>query len=246
MCTVSWVRHVDGYELFANRDERKTRRSALPPVVHRAAARAFLAPIDADAGGTWISVNAAGLALCLLNDYEAPEPAVEAPTSRGLVVRELADARDVEEALERLAARPLGAVRGFALLALGLGATDLAIGRWDTRELSVSRTPPVRPLLVSSGWNAAAVRASRAATFDELVGAAPAPAPAAERHALLHAAHLPERGPLSPCMHRDDAHTVSASRVRVTRAGARFEYRPGAPCEGLPARVERLAADGSA
>lgn len=240
MCTVSWLRRVDGYELFANRDERTTRRPAAPPRVHRGAERPFLAPIDGDAGGTWISVNTAGLALCLLDDYEAPEPRVAVPTSRGLVVAELAPSGDVDDALARLAARALDDVRGFVLLVLGRAPDATAIARWDTRELRVERGAPARPLLVSSGWNAPLVRARREATFDALVGDGGG---GAELHAALHAAHLPERGPLSPCMHRADAHTVSASRVRVAADGARFEYRAGAPCEAGPVRVVELAAD---
>src|ERR1041385_6022801 len=38
----------------------------------------------------------------------------------------------------------------------------------------------------------------------------------------------------SPCMHRDDAETVSFSWVVVTREEVRFLYSPSAPCRCSP------------
>ena len=31
MCTLSWIRQLDGYHVFFNRDERRTRAAGLPP-----------------------------------------------------------------------------------------------------------------------------------------------------------------------------------------------------------------------
>ena len=67
MCTVSWLRQSNGYQLFCNRDEKRTRRpSSGPQLLVRDGVR-FLAPIDADFGGTWIAVNEFGLSLVLVN-----------------------------------------------------------------------------------------------------------------------------------------------------------------------------------
>lgn len=77
MCTVTWTRTSGGYHLFMNRDELWTRGVAEGPALREGGAVRYLAPIDSDAGGTWIGVNAYGVTLCLLNHYpEAGEPMV--------------------------------------------------------------------------------------------------------------------------------------------------------------------------
>jgi len=55
---------------------------------------------------------------------------------------------------------------------------------------------------------------------------------APERASLAHfqASHEPERGPWSPCMHRAEAATVSASQVRVDERSVALRYAPGPPC----------------
>ncbi|HKX45758.1 MAG TPA: NRDE family protein, partial [Planctomycetota bacterium] len=84
MCTVTWIRRVDGFELFCNRDERRTRPAALLPEARRGPSGIeYAAPIDAEAGGTWVAVNERGLALCLLNHYQAAEPLGRDLASRG-------------------------------------------------------------------------------------------------------------------------------------------------------------------
>ena len=90
MCTASWLDRPEGFELFFNRDERRTRARSLPPrVVTAPDGTRYLAPIDAESGGTWIAVNEHGLAVCLLNRYpEVLAPAT--PRSRGHLVTHLA------------------------------------------------------------------------------------------------------------------------------------------------------------
>src|SRR5262245_8061057 len=71
--TVSWTPTREGYALRFNRDERRTRGPGLPPGMMEGDGVRFLAPTDADAGGTWIGVNQFGLTVGLLNRYhEAP------------------------------------------------------------------------------------------------------------------------------------------------------------------------------
>ncbi|MBI4909752.1 MAG: hypothetical protein HY820_39405, partial [Acidobacteria bacterium] len=64
---MSWLHDTDGYQVLCNRDEKKTRRKALPPVVNTRQGVRYIAPADGDHGGTWIAVNDRGLTLCLLN-----------------------------------------------------------------------------------------------------------------------------------------------------------------------------------
>ena len=74
MCTVSWVHQPGGYHLLSNRDEKRTRGTAsAPALVERGGVR-FIAPIDADFGGTWIAANEFGISLCLLNGDPGTAP----------------------------------------------------------------------------------------------------------------------------------------------------------------------------
>ena len=57
------------YHLFFNCDELRTRGPALPPRMHEARGLRFLAPIDTDAGGSWLGVNELGLSIGLVNYY---------------------------------------------------------------------------------------------------------------------------------------------------------------------------------
>ena len=110
MCTLTWLRSGEGYELFFNRDEARTRLPALPPRVQRRDGVEFLSPLDADAGGTWLGVNAYGLTVGLLNG-RADAPAPAAPRSRGLLVLDLLDAARSADVERRLQAADLSRTR---------------------------------------------------------------------------------------------------------------------------------------
>jgi hypothetical protein len=49
----------------------------------------------------------------------------------------------------------------------------------------------------------------------------------------FHRSHQPARGLCSPCMHREDAQTVSFSWVTVTPTEVNLYYAPGPPCQSL-------------
>src|SRR6516165_698509 len=91
MCTVSWVHQRGGYHLLCNRDEKLTRGTAFAPALIERGGVRFIAPIDADFGGTWLAVNEFGISLCLLNGDAGTAPSGATPRrSRGLLLRELA------------------------------------------------------------------------------------------------------------------------------------------------------------
>ncbi|NIP92410.1 MAG: hypothetical protein GWO24_02620, partial [Akkermansiaceae bacterium] len=75
MCTLTWWRGTAGsYEVFFNRDEKRTRSIADPPRVHERDGVRFLAPLDPDGGGTWMLANDRGLLVCLLNRWHEGSP----------------------------------------------------------------------------------------------------------------------------------------------------------------------------
>jgi hypothetical protein len=230
MCTVSWAATADGYELFCNRDERRARKAAHAPTVRASRGVRYLAPTDAEAGGTWIAANEYGLALCLLNRYsEGEAQAAGEFKSRGLLLPDLLSLRDPAEAVRAVARGGLTQFRPFTLLALAAGATP-AVACWTGRSLLVSDDGDSLMPLTSSSFNGAEVVRARRELFRRMPGGFIHPS--AELLTRFHHSHEPEPGPFSVCMHRPDASTVSFSRVKVSPASVEFYYRPGPPCAG--------------
>ncbi len=237
MCTVSWRPEPDGYVLCFNRDERRTRLPASPPAPGRRAGVPFLAPTDGEAGGTWIGVNALGLTVCLANRYDAPAPR---PTpdriSRGLLVAALLDAGSVAEVETRVAAERLDRYDPFTLVACEPDRPARLLG-WDGRRLDPGLHGAPGLILTSSALDQPTAEATRRAIF------AAADHLDAERLDAIHRSHEPAMGPLSVCMHRPEASSVSLSRITVRPQSVRFEYSPGPPCttsHGPPIHLTRM------
>ncbi|MGE0102221.1 MAG: NRDE family protein [Blastocatellales bacterium] len=234
MCTVSWRLHKDGYQLFANRDEKRTRRPARPPAIHRSAnGSRIIAPIDGDFGGTWISVNDNGVSICLLNSYQHLALGRDY-ASRGLLVMGLADSNTSEVVAERLESAVLNEFRPFTLIALSLSGPPL-LAQWDGTGCDIREAPLDVLPLVSSSVSPDEVTTSRRALFRNQV------TDAAETFRLFHFSHDPGPGHLSVCMHREDAQTVSFSQISVTRNEAEFLYLDGPPCLKNISRVASIA-----
>lgn len=224
MCTASWRFTSDGFELFFNRDESVRRGKARAPELADFGGLRGIAPTDVDAGGTWLGVNERGLALALLNAWDLRVDPRE-PRSRGLLVRDLLAAPGADEALTRLAREDLVRYRGFTLLVLAPGGTA-GVRHWDGHALAAA--PAERPL-ASSSLDGGRARRERSALYARLTSGGAEPEHATLEH--FHASHEPERGPWSPCMHRVEAATVSASQVRVGAREVALRYADGPPCE---------------
>lgn len=244
MCTMTWFREGDGYQVFFNRDERRTRKPSSPPALHRAGAVRYLAPLDGDHGGSWLGVNEFGLTLALLNGYAAGEDAAAGPsdeyTSRGLLLTALIETRSADELLPRLGGLELARYRSF-LLVLFRPDGRTALARWIGGRLTVEDPLETRPPLVSSAFDTDEVRASRSELYRRM--REETTEQALELHLRFHESHHPEKGPYSPCMHRPEARTVSFSRVHVRPEEIAFHFAPHSPCRGRPAdpplRLER-------
>ncbi len=230
MCTVTWLRTSDGYSLFSNRDEKKTRRPARPPAMMVRNGVRYCAPIDGDHGGTWIAVNEFGLSLCLLNRYQdEPSNPTHPFTSRGEIVNSLISSRSNRDVLRRLNQKPLNEYRPFTLVGLTANATVMKV-EWTGRNLVTDLHAEAVLPLVSSSFDLAGAQTRRrevyreftagGLTFDALV--------------RFHWSHDPEPGPYAPCMHRSDAQTVSSTIVSVGSGGVTMRYTPGAPCQSQP------------
>lgn len=237
MCTVSWLRRAGGYELFCNRDERHTRSVAAPPSLRETRGVRFVAPADGDFGGSWIGVNEAGLALCVLNRYEGAAPSVrEDYRSRGLLLTDLMDCLSVSHARERLSGAGLSGYRPFTLAALSARETALLV-HWTNDRKTFDEDGDAWVPLTSSSYRGAEVRAARESVFRRMAGEAGAVTPAMLEE--FHRSHDAAGGASSVCMHRREAATVSFSRVKVSAEKVEFAYEPLSPCARTrPARVE--------
>lgn len=236
MCTLTWFYREDGgYHLLFNRDELKTRKRAEPPRLHVADnGMEYIAPIDADAGGTWLAVNSAGVTVCLLNDYTAPDPqiVVDQIHSRGEVVARLAGCTDAEEAFDLLQSLPLKHYRGFRLV---IFCSKVRKWRWDTRQLIELGDDVVRNPITSSSYDEENVQKTRAAFFESLPGPTDL-----KKLQLFHSAHIDDDlcevsgepvAVSSVCMHRQYAETVSQCQVSVDADAVSIAYTDGAPCK---------------
>ncbi|MCA8979725.1 MAG: NRDE family protein [Planctomycetes bacterium] len=224
MCTVTWFASSEGFELFSNRDEHRLRLGEHVPREYEQHGTRFLAPRDGDAGGTWISVNEFGVALCLLNNYQAQDVlSAELARSRGLLVLALADCKSLDEVSARTPVDELARHRGFRLLALESGSEPRLI-EWDGSRRRESRAPGAP--LVSSSVDLAGAERARTRIYRELAhGGDPRAA-----HLAYHASHAEGPGPLSVCMHRPDAATRSLTHVVVAPERVGMRHGAGAPC----------------
>jgi len=242
VCTVSWVQQPGGYHLLANRDEKRTRGRAFAPAIRECGGVRYVAPIDSDFGGTWIAANEFGVSVCLLNGDAPTQDSFPAPQrSRGLLLRELAWGPTGADCLLSLKQLDLSPYSPFVLLILEPERPAI-LAEWNRERLSVDPAAAQMPL-TSSSFDSRGVRRFRLDEFARRTGMAARVDPALLYQ--FHASHGTEAdaaaGAYSPCMHRQDAETVSFSWVVVTREEVRFLYSPSAPCRCSPCEQKLLA-----
>ena len=225
MCTVTIVPDDDGFRLMCNRDERRDRPVAIPPIDRRLPHRTAIYPQDPLGGGTWVGVNDAGLAAALLNrSVNAGVPAGERPLrSRGLIIPPLLDASSVTEAAEMAADLDPRLFNPFRVVVLQRMVAWLLTS--DGVTLSVEAPDVTRPLmLTSSSLGDALVFASRHRLFEQLV--MQHDGSWLQGQADFHDHQWPSRPEISVRMERPDARTVSRTTVDVTSRGIELDYHP--------------------
>ncbi len=238
MCTVSWLHNANGYELFCNRDERKTRAAAWPPRARELHGVKFIAPIDAQHGGSWLTVNQFGTTFSLLNRYDTSSPpsGQRAPISRGLLLYDLLDCVTPPQIEARLTGLPLTSFQPFTLAVVPLHA-PARLCQWNGNEL-FTEDAPAGPL-TSSSFDTSNVIAQRQAHFAALQKAEGAIS--TELLNRFHHSHEPLAHASAVCMHRAEAETVSFSHLVVTPRRIEFRYSPHSPCRATERDVYRAS-----
>lgn len=228
MCTLSLAadEREGEWTLFFNRDEARGRAPELPPTEYVQDGVRCIAPTDRAAGGTWITANELGLSAALLNGYVATRgfDRGDGFRTRGELVRHLGAAPDCEVLESRLHSLDLSYYRPFVLFVVDAEAARVTF-TWNGETLIQERSPEL-PLASSAAVQEEA-KSSRRALYQRCVGSEPT----AEALDRFHRSHEPERGALSPCMHRSDAATRSLIRIDKTADRITMRHEAGAPCK---------------
>jgi hypothetical protein len=227
MCTVSWFHETGGYQLFCNRDEKKTRAEASGPRVYTRDGVRFVAPRDNQAGGTWIALNECGVTLCVLNGV--PAGPVQPLWSRGRLAWELIASRSLGDLLQGLQRCDFQRYAPFVLVGLEPG-NDATVAEWNGKKLRITARGESAMPLTSSSVNAAGAQTARRELLARMIEEG---GKRAGTFLAFHRSHHPAVGPCSPCMHRADAGTVSFTWIMVNPAEATLYYSTGAPCASL-------------
>ncbi len=218
MCTSSWWLANQEFHLLFNRDELLSRRKALTPQLRPMSdgPGQILAPIDADAGGTWLGASSSGLLTCLLNYYPFTHRLAQSPAlyrSRGQIIPLLlsqsergwhsrAGTGESQSSGSLLATWDLHLYRPFSLLYFDFGCREEYCGfrsgwmQWDGRQLRSQDNAP--QLLSSSSCFSPQVEKARLAHFTALQRACSSeqhdsrsPAALRELHLRYHCGHQP-------------------------------------------------------
>ncbi|ELZ53769.1 MULTISPECIES: NRDE family protein [Halorubrum] len=250
MCTLTlaWRTFGDApVALAATRDEALDRPSE-PPALRGENAR-YLAPRDAEAGGTWIGVAEGGLVVAVTNRWLDADG--EGDRSRGLLVRDCLTADSAEEAV-RTVEDDLNerAYDGFNLVLADDRAAFLLT--YDGR-LVVTRLDPGVHVVgnvggVVNGAERFAIPERRREFGEERadsarrVAAALVPEPGESGASWLdRASEILADHEYDACLHGDDFGTRSFTSVR-TGDDSEVAYADGPPCE-TPTEPVSLPAD---
>jgi Transport and Golgi organisation 2 len=237
MCTVTFWPRNGGFLLGMNRDEQRIRPIARPPAVVRQSKRSVLHPSE-PSGGTWITVNDAGVVLALINWYAKPTPPVADRLSRGAIPVYLAGCNTAADAQLAIGGLPLPRVAPFRLIGIFGRGSACHEWRWDGFKIDAIEHGCAPRQWASSGFDEAGAQRARTETFDRGLGESDAGSIPWLRR--LHADHGDHPGPYSTCMHRTDAATVSYTEIELSPTTLEMRYSAAPLCQATPLTVDAL------
>ncbi|ACM56395.1 NRDE family protein [Halorubrum lacusprofundi] len=264
MCTLTlaWRTFGDApIAIAANRDEALNRPSE-PPALREAGRGdgdddgSYVAPRDAEAGGTWIGLSASGVVAAVTNRWLDADR--ESDRSRGLLVRDCLEA-DSAEAAVRTVERDLEtrSYDGFNLVLADDAAAFLL--SYDGR-LAITRLDPGVHVVGNVGGVVNGVErfaipdrrrefGTERADSARAVAAALVPKPGESGVEWLdRASETLADHEYGACLHGDDFGTRSFTRIRTApdfEPASEFAYADGPPCETLAEPVPLPAGFGS-
>ncbi|PKG86030.1 hypothetical protein CXF85_04465 [Colwellia sp. 75C3] len=208
MCTLTYLLNDNGYELFFNRDEQRSRALATPPTINQTSNAIY--PIDPQGQGTWIAVTKKGLSLALLNYYQGSFNDNKSIVSRGELILSLL--RLDGDIIKQFQMMDLRVYQPFQLC---IFPEDLSIKnqrvqsfKWTGNELNLSEADlPI----TSSSVDFIDVSQKRKHRFNNIVDKN---MPLSIQHKGFHFS-TEAIGKYSVNMQRGDAKTVSISHISV-------------------------------
>ncbi len=224
MCTLSWLRRNDSYEVFFNRDELNTRAPERPPEMRNSRGVRYIAPLDGDSGGTWIAANEYGLTLCLVNFYPDQTPVASRDyQSRGLILPLLMSCLDLTDLEHTIRSMSFSSFRPLRLAGFA-PVMPVWMGVWDGKEWRINTQANDHEPVVSSSFQTRDVEQFRRDYFRKMLGEFQK----VDENMLemFHRSRHPEQSAYSVCMQRPDAQTVSFCRVKINPFVVRFIYEP--------------------
>jgi hypothetical protein len=146
MCTVTFIPVNNKVFITHNRDEKSIRTKAIPPKEYVINGQRLLFPRDSQAGGTWIALNANGMAAVLLNGgfikhvYKPPYK-----KSRGLAFLDIVATGDLYLSYYNL---DLTNIESFTVILWN--NADLYECRWDGEQKHIKKLDPTKRYAWSS------------------------------------------------------------------------------------------------
>ncbi len=239
MCTVSVIKLPHLLRLVSNRDEQRTRPTALPPTLTHAGGLRVIAPTDPASLGTWIACSEIGLAMALLNVNPPDADPHLPPRSRGGIVPELIRARSLDEVAalaEAIDHREYSPFRLVAVLAGEEDVLEVAPAAGIVRRLPLA-TPQ---MFTSSGLGDHQVEGPRRQLFERTVVRG-GKLDLRDRQDLFHAHRWRDRQAVSVHMSRGDAWTVSRTTIEIGDVDIAMFYAAEPDWTPVPARLARAA-----
>ena len=218
MCTLTYRLTEQGYQLFFNRDEQRTRPQAIQPTKNTLLKSAY--PIDPTGGGTWIAVHETGVSLALLNYYQAQiDPRFKNFVSRGVIIPHLLS--HIDDIHQQLLNMDLSVYQAFQLCVFNhdLSAQNNKMEQacqyiWDGQQLTFATLSVETSLpITSSGVDYDTVYAYRQQQFNHLI----AGKKTTTADYIKYHQHQGESGKCSVKMYREDAKTVSFTQIEVNQ-----------------------------
>lgn len=162
--------HGEGYFLTSNRDEKSTRKKAIPPAIVDFPTGSLLFPRDADANGTWMALHDRGESIVLLNGaFESHIPDPPYSKSRGLVLLDLFEYSSVVSGFEKYC---LNKIEPFTLVICS--GQFLYEARWDGSKKHIQQLDENQPAIWSSSTlYDKNIRKTRASWFHEWLKQSP-------------------------------------------------------------------------
>ncbi|MBA6251365.1 MULTISPECIES: NRDE family protein [unclassified Colwellia] len=226
MCTLTYLLNDNGYELFFNRDEQRSRLLATPPKYYPINGAIY--PVDPVGAGTWIAVSKKGLSLALLNNYQAPTNNHDNVISRGQLILSLL--QNQTSVIKQLETMDLKVFQPFQLCIfpedLSIQKPKIHCVKWNGKQLiEVSVDGKADLPITSSSLDFIDVSQMRKYRFEQSVNGNES---LSNQHKDFHFS-TEKDGKYAVNMQREDARTVSISHLSIKNHFAKeseicFEY----------------------